>query len=178
MAQPLVVLQPFHEPTCLVDEALLGRSRPKRADERLDHAVAEEARDPPPGAGLLLGRVGVVAAEDLVPAITRERDGDLAAGEPGDEIGGEDGEVADRVVEERHQVLEESDHVRTDHLDRMGDTEPLGHPLRPGELVVAGIVEADAEGVGRPHRRHHQRAVHSAREEGAQGHVADQLALH
>ncbi len=120
MPQPFVIAQPFHESLGLVHQSLLLWPGPEAGDRWLQDPVAQDRGDPLPRPSLFLCRVRFVATEKLVAPITREHDGHLFPRQLGNQVGRKDGEVPDRIVEERHQVLEQPHDVRPDDLRLSG----------------------------------------------------------
>ena len=84
------------EPLRLVVEARLARRGRQPLDRR-----PRERRQRPDALGEQVGDVGVVAAEQLVAALARERDLHVLRGELRDEVGRQRGRVGERLVERR-----------------------------------------------------------------------------
>src|SRR5688572_938227 len=166
----------LNEPFRLVDQSLLRRSRRQCRDQRFDDPTTQAGRYALPAAGLFVRQVCLVAAEQLVTAVTHENDLDVAACKLRDEIGRENGEVAYRIIDVVHQTVEKVEHLWPDDLDAMRQRKVPGNPTRPLGLVIARIVEPYAEGLRAVHRRDHDRAVDPARQECPERHVAHQLA--
>ena len=89
--------------------------------------------------------VVVVAAEELVAALARERDLDVPARELGDEVGRNRGRVREGLVERGRQSGEELDGVRPEHELVVVGAVALGDQAREAALVEAALVEADRE---------------------------------
>ena len=101
----LVVIEPLDEPFGLVDEPLLSSGRRPRAHCGLDHA-ADDGRHARPVCRRLFCQIRLVSAEQLVAAVTGERNLDFLSGQSRDEVGRKDREVADRIVHEVHETIE------------------------------------------------------------------------
>ncbi len=154
--------------------AAVGGSAPRAARGRRGAEILGSAAS----LARLLREIGLVAAEELVAAVAGQRHRDVLARQLRDEIGRKDREVADRIVHEVHQMIEQLASLRPNDLDPVIDAEMLRDPRRPRGLVVGRIVEANAEGLRPPHRGNDERAVDTAGEERADGDVAHHLIAH
>ena len=164
------------------DEALrlVVQARPgARGGQALDERP-EERRGPPGPLGEQVGRVGVVAAEELVAALARESDLHVVGCEPGDEVGRERRGVRERLVEGLRQRGKELGRVGAEHELVVIGSVALGHEPGIRQLVEAPLLEADREGAKRlgdllrRERREHRR-VDPAREEHADRDVRHEL---
>src|SRR5581483_6290106 len=145
--------------------------RPRQRRERPDAAREE------------VGDVGVVAAEQLVAPLARERDLDPARRELGYEVRRQRRRVGERLVEGLGQRRQEERRVRPQHeLLVVGRVAPRDEP-HVGQLVEGALGEADRE---RPQRlaellrreRGERRRVDAAREQDADRDVADEVGAH
>ena len=95
-------------------------------------------------------RVARVASEALVAAVARQRDRDVPAGEPADQISRNLGLVGERLVVNLRQRRDDREGLVRRHLE-LGVVGPQvpGDVAGVGRLVVLGEREADRE---RPHR--------------------------
>jgi len=136
--QRRVVLQPLDEALCLVDQPfVLGRRQTVK--QRLEQACPQGMRQLLPLLRPRLGEESLIATEQLVAAVARERYRDLSAGMPRDEIGREDRAVAKRIVHIVHELVEQVDNTRRDDLEIVRHAEVPRHPLLPLQLVIGGI---------------------------------------
>ena len=103
----------------------------------------------PDALGEQVGDVGVVAAEELVAALARERDLDVLGGELRDEVGRERRRVGERLVERCGERRQQQRRVRPQHELAMDGPVALRDGPRAGELVERRFLEADRE---RAHR--------------------------
>ena len=80
----------------------LERDLSRRGGPALDQppeGASQRAGDQPPRRRRLVPQVGRVAAEQLVGTLSREHDLHVGAGRVGEQIGGEDGGIAQRLGE-------------------------------------------------------------------------------
>ena len=128
------------EPLRLVVEARLARRRRQPLDRR-----PREGRQRPDALREQVGDVGVVAAEQLVAALARERDLHVLGGELGDEVGRERGRVGERLVERRRERRQEQRRVGPEH--ELAVVRPVArrHRARTRQLVERRLLEADRE---------------------------------
>ncbi len=164
------------------DEALrpVVEARPRRrARQPLDERP-QEARRPPDALGEEVGRVRVVAAEELVAALSGERDLHVLGRKLRDEVGREGRRVGEGLVEGLGEGGEQERRVGLEHELPVLSAVALRHEPRVGELVEAPLLEADRERaqrlrrlLGRERREH--RGVDAAREEHADRHVGDEV---
>ena len=163
------------EPLRLVVEADASRRRRQPLDER-----PRERRERPDPLGERVGDVGVVAAEELVAALARERDLDVLRGELRDEVGRQRRRVGERLVERCRERRQEQRGVGLQHELAVVCAVPRRDGARARELVERRVLEADRE---RPHgsgrllrRERRERAgVDAARQQHADGDVRDQV---
>jgi len=129
----------------------------------------------------VLGRVALVAEEQLVAAVARQRHPHLLGGDLADVPGRQHRRVGERLVvaggDRGQQVLRLGEIELPRGVTR---AERGGDDLGVRALVVARIGETDREGAHRPirharHRRDHRRAVDAARQERADLDVGDHL---
>ena len=139
--------------------------------------ASDRGRQFPVLPGHLIGHVGFVAAEQLVASVSAEGYGNVFPGQTGDQEGGENGKIADGIVQKKHQSVKEVHHLGLNNLLPVVQTEMIGHLTGPPQFVVGGIIEADAEGLSGSHAGGHQGRVDPAGEKGPQRHVAHQLPL-
>ena len=94
--------------------------------------------------------MAVVAGEQLVSAVAGQRDGDLLARDPADQIGGDLGDIGEGLVPDVREP--------GDDLDRLGVADVDGRVVRPevggdrsrlGRLVEGAVGETDGEGAHR-----------------------------
>ena len=100
-------VRPAHEALGPVVEARLARGGRQQLDER-----PQERGGPADPRGQPVGHVGVVAAEELVAALARERHLDVVGRELRDEVGRERRRVGEGLVEGLDQPGQQSDRVR------------------------------------------------------------------
>ena len=127
--------------------------------------------------------IAPVPGEALVAAVSGQRDGDVAARELADAIGGDRGAVRIRFVVHAGQFVDQIEVVARHVIDPVAGPIACGDQLREPGLVVGGIVEGDRAGIYRlrrhpRHGRHHRARVDTAREERAQRHLGDEPELH
>jgi hypothetical protein len=126
--------------------------------------------------------VPLVAAEELVAALARERDAHRAARGPRHRERGDRARVREGLVEARDRVLGQRRQLGVRHHDLVVlAAERLGNGARVRALVVARILEAGGEGAHAvdtrmPHRGHDRGAVDAAGEERPERHVAPEPA--
>ena len=170
-------LEPVHEALLLLARRQERRQGRDRAARRLRHYGRDPARQP-------VRFVGVVAAEQLVAPVARQRHRDVGAGKLRHQKGGEERDVGEGLVEVDDQAVEQLDDVGDDLPLAVSGGEALRDPAGVRQLVVAPVREAHAEGVDRRsvalgglgHERHDGARVDAAREEGPQRHVRHHLA--
>ena len=147
--------------------ALGGLAQPLRAGEavaeRRERRLGRLARAARPGPiaapQIQAAAIALVAGEQLVAAVARERHGDLAAGEPADQRGRDLRRIGERLVVDRRQL----GHQRQAVLRPDVELGVVGAEVRgdlPGErrLVVLRLAKADREGAHRLRARGlHQR---------------------
>ncbi len=166
-------LQDVHEP--------VGAARP--VAQRGRRALAQRTRHAAPGLGERRHAVLAVAAEELVGALTRERDRDLAARELAEGQEAQRGEVGERLVEVPHEARELGRVAAHRHLELVVvGAVPRGHAARVAELGVLAR-EAHREGLDGlahvpPHERDDQARVEAAAQHGAERHVAHEAHAH
>ena len=126
-------------------------------------------------------QIPVIAPEQLVAAITRQRDGDVRAGERTHQMRGERGAVRERLAVHFRQLRDDRDRLgRADvHLVMLG-AEMRGDLSRVHRLVEARFLETDREGPDRAGRRSlverdDRRGIEPARQERTDRHVGDRL---
>ena len=90
----------------------------------------------------LLRLVGVVAAEQLVAAIARERHRDVLARQLRHEVRRKQRHVGKRLVEMHDQLVEQLFEIRRDRPLAMIGLEQRRHLARIRQLVVGAVVEA------------------------------------
>ena len=150
-----------HEPLRLVVEARPARST--RAAAR--RPAGANGAVQPDALGEQVGRVRVVAAEELVAALARERDLHVLRGELRDEVRRQRRGVGERLVERVGQSRQEQRRVRPEHELAVLRPVALRDEPRVGELVEAALLEADRERAQRlraPPRRRARRARHES----------------
>ena len=178
MAQSILVFEPFDEPARLVNEALLGSLGRQRANDRFEHSLANRTRKAVPARFPSLGKISFVTSEKFIAAVSGQCHCDAFACVLGNLVGGKDREVADRIVHVGHQPIEQPGDLDGQNVGRVFHAKVTGDALRPRQLVVGFVVEADAERVSTgAHPRHYERTIHAARKKAAERNVADQLAL-
>ena len=164
------------------DEALrlVVEARPRdRARQPLD----ERPRQPGSPAGPQreqVGHVRVVAAEELVAALARERHLHVLGGQLRDEVGRERGRVRERLVERLGERGQEQRRVGLEHELVVVRAVALGDEPRVGELVERALLEADRERAERlgallRGQRGQRRRVDPAREQHADRDVRDEV---
>jgi hypothetical protein len=121
--------------------------------------------------------VPIVASEELVPAVTRERDGHLAAGELGDEVRRDRRRIGEGLVVHPREKRDDVERILRSEVElRVVRPEVTSDGTRVDRFVIARLAEANREG---PHRsrglRLHQRddsgGVDAAGQERAERHV-------
>ena len=178
-------------------EDLLARMRQALAlRQKSEHALPQRRAHHAEPAGERLARrlrrsrqqprksMPVIAGEQLIPAVPRQCDGDVLAGQLRQKIGRDLRGIGERLVIDRRQRRDHAlDLFRRDiELGVLG-AEMLGDRLGVRRLVIALLSEAD--GIG-PHRGiaprpHHGRdggRVDPAGEKCAERHIRDQSPLH
>ncbi len=129
-------------------------------------------------------RVAPVPAECLVSAVPRQGHGDVAAGLPAHEEGGQLGRVGEGLVVVTTEVGHEVQGIVRRQVDPgVGGAEMPGHRLRVVRLVEPLAGEAHREGAHRSRgrglgQRGDQGGVDAAGQEGADGDIGDQAAGH
>jgi hypothetical protein len=126
----------------------------------------------------LHGEEALIAAEQFIAAVAGEHDLYLLNGELGNDVGGDAGFVAERLVTRLDHAGDEIEGVRFDH-----DLVMIGRVfLRDGagvrQFVVAGFFEADGERLYRffrlqGHGGHDGAGIDSAAEKCSQGDIGD-----
>ena len=152
--------------------------------KQIGHRAGRARERPGNTLGPRHGSQACIAREQLVATVTGERHRDVLPGEPRDDVRGDGGGVAERLVVRVHQLVQQRERVGLDHKLRVLRAETLcGHPGVAG-LVVCGVVcEPERKGVHRlrhdlAHEAHHHRGVDASREESAQRHVGRQSHSH
>jgi hypothetical protein len=190
---------PLRRPEDLLEgEMGLERRQMRRPSEALELVVERDAAVPggqplgerrqcaggaaEPG-GEEPGGVGLVAAEQLVPALPGEHDLHVLGGEPGDEVGRQRRGVAERLVRRRRDLGEQPRRVRPDDELVVVRAVAAGDKARPIELVERALLEADREGLHRipallRRERRQRRGVDPAGQQDADGHVRDEMGAH
>ena len=169
---------PADEALCLVVEARLRRRARQAADQRRDrrrergHPRCDE-----------IGDVGVVAAEELVGPLPRERHLDRFGRELRDQVGGQSRRVGERLVERLHQLRQELDRVGPQHQLVVVRAVPLCDLPRVAELIEGALLEADREGADPlgallGGQRRQRRGVDASGEQDPDRHVRDQMGAH
>ena len=130
-----------------------------------------------------VGGIRVVAAEQLVPALARERDLHVLGRELRDEVGRERGRVGERLVERLGERPQQQLRLRPHEQLVVLRPVALGDQPRVGALVEAALGEADRERVHRLRRllrreRGERRRVDAAGEEDADRHVREEMRPH
>ena len=126
----------------------------------------------------------VVAAEQLVTRIARQRDGDVPARQLRHKMGRDLRGIGERLVVNPRQLrhhLHRGPRINIE-LGMIG-AEMLRDFARVLGLVVTALGKADAEGANglarlRLHQRHDGRGVDAAGQEGAERHIRQALPLH
>ena len=157
----------------------LGVQPAQQAKHRPAHAFRQR------GAHLLFQHVqlvAAVAAKGLVTPIARKRHGDMLAGQLADAVGGDGGTVGEGLVVEMGQRVDEVEVVAADGFNAVVGAITLRHHAGKFTLVVGRVVEGDGTGVDgfarqTRHGLHHGAGVHTARQEGAQGHLGNHAQL-
>ena len=122
-----------------------------------------------------------IPAEQLVAAVAAQGDGHVLARESGEQVRGQDRCVAERLVEHRgDRRYEIGQHRRLEHELVVVGSEVAGDETGVARFVEGLVGEADREALDLPRRHPRHRAgdragVEPAREEHAEGHVADEL---
>src|SRR5947209_3720243 len=136
-----------YEPLRLVVEACLTRGGRQRFDERAGEAgerrqaVCEE-----------VGRIRVIAAEELVPALAGERNLDVLGRELRNEVGRERGRVGEGLVERLGKSPQQQLGLRPDEQLVVLRSVSLSDEPRVVALVERALLEADRERVHRLRR--------------------------
>ena len=152
--------------------------------QRPDHPLVQRPRHPVEP-GQPLRRESRVAREQFVPAVAAQRHGDVPPRESGEQIGGNDRGIGERLVQKRRHL---GQHIQQrpalqDFLAVIGPVE-LRDPARVPGLVEGAFLEPDREGLdlrGRPqlrHQRHHGARINAAAQEDPQRHIADEPEAH
>jgi hypothetical protein len=152
----------------------VGRLRRETADQGLEEPVPQPGGDQVIAGEDTIAPIALVAAEDLVAAISREEDSHPGLPrETGAEIRGEGRVVAERLIVGRHQLRERLQGlVGRDDLGVVRGIEVARGQLRVVQLVVPRFLEADGEGLhplarDAAHEAHDRAAVGAAAQEGA-----------
>ena len=96
----------------------------------------------------------VVAGEQLVPAVARQRHGDVPARHPTDQVGGDLGDIGERLVPDVRELGDDLDRLGVADIDgRVVRPEVRRRPQPPRRLVEGAVGETDGEGANRT-RRH------------------------
>ena len=161
----------------VVEARLRGRAR-QELDER-----PRKPGHPADARREQVGRVRVVAAEELVAPLARERDLHVLGREPRDEVRRQSGRVREGLVERVRQGGQEQRCVGPQDELAVACPVPLDDEPRVRQLIEGPLLEADREGaqrLGRLLRREcgECRRVDPAREEHTDGHVADEVRAH
>ena len=157
----------------------LAGGRREAVDERAQQPPARQAPQQP---GRLVPQVGGIAAEELVRALTGEDDLYVRLRGFGEQVGRQQGGVADRLGEAvGHDVEGALQRCVVGGDDVMDGADVVRHLLGERALVIAGFEEAHGVGVqplaGHGARRggDEKRRVEAAAREDAQRNVAHQL---
>src|ERR1051325_756491 len=125
----------------------------------------------------------IIAGEQFVAAIARERDGHLTARELGDHERRERRHVPKRLVEGIQQPLRQADNVGPHFFRAMNRLVAMRNECRVWKLVVRPIREAERKRMNpvftwrhTAHQRHDDARVDAAGQEGAQWNVGHQAA--
>ena len=117
--------------------------------------------------------MAVIAGEQLVPAVSGQRHGDLLTGDLAHQVGRDLGDVGERFVPDVRQPADHVDGlgVADLHCGVIGPEVP-GHGGRLGRLVEGPVGEPDGEGADRPagvslHQGHDGARVDPPGQEGA-----------
>ena len=154
-----------------------GRGEPaERTGESRRPAVEALVERQGPGVAPVAGKV-------LVAAVPGERHGDMLAGDLGDVVGRNGRGVGKWLVEVPGELGQDVERIGLDHQLVMVGAVAGCDLAGKAELVEVGLVEADGEGADRrgrglSHEGDDSARVHAAAQEGADGHVADHVALH
>ena len=129
-------------------------------------------------------QVAVVAAEQLVASVSRQRHGGVGARQAGEHRGGDLRRVGEGLVVDVGEPGDDLQRVARRHqqLVVLG-AQVGGHRPGVGGFVVAGVFEGDGEGLHLGallglHERHHERRVDAPRQEGGHGHIGVQARPH
>ena len=173
--------QSFRESLGLVDRPLLpGRGR-KTVQQAVHQPPRRGVREPPDAIGPAVGAVVIVAAEQLVAAVARERHSHLAPRQLRNHERGKGRHVAERLVEVSGEALGHLHDPRLHQLRVVGGSEALGDQRGVGQLVVGAVFEAEREGAYPPrglgaHQAHDDARVDAPREKSPERHVRHQPA--
>src|SRR5262245_26489232 len=156
----------------LPDEA--GSLRGEAASERLDEPAPEQARNAVIAGEDSLAPIALVAAEDLIAAVTGEEDPHARLARiPGAQVGGQRRVVAERLVVGLNDVREALERlVGRDDFRVVSGSEMSSRQFRVLELVVALFLKANGEGLDAlarepAHQAHDHAAVRAAAQERA-----------
>ena len=132
-------------------EAQVAERDREAVDGGLNEPAPEPARDQLDHAGEAMRLVRRVTGEQLVAAVARERDRHRAAGEAREQERRDQRRVAERLVEEVGQPLDEVEGaIGLQDLLVVVGAECLRHAARVGGFVERRILEADREGLEAP----------------------------
>src|SRR5688572_26724143 len=166
----------------LVDESLLlfsWRQRRCDAGERRHQGIAHPAEF----GRKCLRLVGVVAAEQLVAAVSRQHHFHVLARQFRHAERREQRRIGKGFVEMHDQAIEHAGKIRRRRALAMIGLEQRRHFTRVRQLVVGAVCKPDAEAVdllgrGLAHQRHDGAGVDAARQKRTERHVGHQLADH
>ena len=126
-----------------------------------------------------------VTGKKFVTPVAPQRDGDFAPRELAEQVSRQQRAVAVGLVEARENLGQQIPRAReTERLGAVPRTDLPGHAIRERQLVVGGLVEADAEGPQLPGRKifrrqgRDERRIDPAAQENAQGHVGHHAPAH
>jgi hypothetical protein len=143
------------------------------------HAAAGASQAPARARLPRLDAMPGIAGPQLVAAVARQRNRHALARRRGDVVGRNRRRIAERLVEVPRQPRQQLVNLRLDHRRVEPAPEVRRDPLRLVDLVERLVRESDR---GREHRRiarlrhvgDDRRRIDAAREERAQGHLADE----
>ena len=148
-------------------QIVLAISRVRQGIGKRTQATAYDARQPVRPAQPFLQEEAIVASEQFIAAIAAQRDFHVLDGELRDDVSGDGGGIAERLVEVPHQFGQQVQRVGLDHGFEVLRFIALGHQPRIWQLVELGLLESDRECLDRflglqCHGCHHRAGIDSA----------------
>jgi len=117
--------------------------------------IAQRARRGQRAPDVLTPLIAGISGKELVAAVARERDGDMAAREAAEQVGRQDRRVAKGLIEPAEHLRQKFASVlEFQHLQVMAHPEVRGEALRVLRFIKARLREANRESMHLPGREH------------------------